>query len=88
MATTPFLCRVAAVLSEAWDFIDKRDIDKHAIAWSTFAFTIYLTDWALEYVFAHPDKPGLELAAVVAAVLLPWTPVQKYVFEDYFKRNP
>lgn len=78
-------CWLAKRLSETWDFVDRRDIDKHVTAWAVFGMTFYLGDWVLDYVFAHPDKPGLEVAAIVTAIMLPWTPVQAAVIKWYFE---
>ena len=80
-----WLCWIAARCSQCWDFIDKRDIDKHLVTWWSFYVTFYLLDWALEYVFKHPDKPGLEVAAIVGAIMLPWTPVQGAIVKWYFE---
>jgi len=74
-------------LAALWDWVDQRDIDKHALAIATFWYTIYLIDWVLEYVFTNPTKSGVEVGLVVAAILLPWTPVQGYVFKWYFERK-
>jgi hypothetical protein len=80
-----FLCVVAQRFSQAWDFIDKRDIDKHVTAWLSFYITWFLINWILNFVWVYPDKPGLEVAAIVAAVLMPWTPVQAAVVKWYFE---
>jgi hypothetical protein len=76
-----WLFEVAGAL---WDFVDKRDIDKHIVAWWSFYVTYTLVYWSLEYVFKHPDKPGLEMAAIIGAILLPWTPVQGAIVKWYF----
>lgn len=55
------------------------------MSWAVFGMTFYLGDWVLDYVFAHPEKPGLEVAAVVTAIMLPWTPVQAAVIKWYFE---
>lgn len=78
------LCKVALRAGQFWDFIDQRDIDKHLIAWATFYITYFLLNWVLNFVWVYPDKPGLEVAAIVAAVLMPWTPVQGAVIKWYF----
>lgn len=72
-------------LSAFFDWFDNRDIDKHLMVWATFAVTCYLMYWVTEYVWAHSDKSGLDVGAVVAALLLPWTPVQAKVIDWYFK---
>ena len=80
-----WLCWVALRLADLWDWFDKRDIDKHLMAWATFSATCYVGYWGTEFVWAHPDKPGLEVAAIVGALLLPWTPMQAKVIQWYFE---
>lgn len=77
-------CWIAQRLSDIWNFIDARDIDKHAMAWAVFAVTCYQIFWVMEFVWDHPEKPGLEVGAIVAALMLPWTPVQAAVISWYF----
>mgnify|MGYP001615475543 FL=1 len=79
-----FWCWLAARAADAWDFIDKRDIDKHIMSWAVFGMTFYVVDWVIDFVYAHPDKPGFEIAAIVAALMVPWTPVQAAVIKWYF----
>lgn len=78
-------CWTAARLSEFWDFIDKRQIDVHLVCWAFLALTGYVVFWAMEYVWQHPDKPGLEVAAIVGAVTLPLTWIMPKIIEQYFK---
>lgn len=79
-----FFCTLALRFSQLWDFIDKRDIDKHMMSWAVFGITCYMLYWSMEFVWSHPDKPGLEVGAIVAALMLPWTPVQAKVIQWYF----
>ena len=72
-------------LTRLWDWIDNRDIDKHVMAWATYYVTIRIVAWAAEFIEDNPDKPGLEVAAIVTAVTLPWTPVQAAVIRWYFE---
>lgn len=80
-----FWCTLALRFSQFWDFVDKRDLDKHAMSWATFYITWKIVEWATHFVANHPDKPGLEVAAILGAVMLPWTPVQAAVVNWYFK---
>ncbi len=80
-----FLYGLALRASQAWDWIDQRDIDKHIMAWAVFVMTYYIVFWSLEYIWAHPDKPGLEVGAIIAAVMVPWAPVQAAVIKWYFE---
>jgi len=80
-----FWCSLALRFSEAWDFIDARDIDKHALSLSVFGMTVYIVYWCMEFIWAHPDKPGLEVAAMVAAIMVPWNGVQAAAIKWYFE---
>lgn len=74
---------VASFLSSCWDFIDKRDIDKHAICWSVFYVTIKLLIWTCHFAATSP-RPGMEVAAIIGAVWGPWSLVQGGVINWYF----
>jgi len=71
-------------LSLFWNWIDARDIDKHAMSWAVFGITCYMLYWTMEFIWAHPEKPGLEIGAIIAALMVPWTPVQAAVIRWYF----
>lgn len=83
-----WLCWAAARAGDFWNFIDKRDIDKHVTAAAIIVFfvieTTKLTEWGLDYAnvwlgtaAASPTHavavPGSEVALVLAAVLGPWS---------------
>ncbi len=72
-------------LARFWEFVDKRQIDVHLMAWAVFSLGSYVSFWAMEFVWAHPDKPGLEVAAIVGAIMLPITPMVAKVVDWYFK---
>jgi hypothetical protein len=80
-----WLCWVALRLADLWDFIDKREIDKHAISATVLWFSFRITEWAMQFVSTHPEKSGVEAAAVIAAVLLPWSGVQAGAIAWVFK---
>lgn len=80
-----WLCWLALRSSQLWDFIDERDIDKHAMAWAVFWMTCYVTKWALDFVWIYPDKSGIEVSAQIAAVMVPWSGVQAIVIKWYFE---
>ena len=83
-----FWCALALRLSQLWQFIDDRDIDKHAMAWAVFYVTLELLHWTLNFVWVYPEKPGLEVAAIVGAIMATWTPVQAIVIKWYFEARP
>lgn len=94
-----FWCAVARRFSDVWDFIDDRDIDKHATALSIITFflwgTVKLTQWGMHYADAWMEAakvhaiPGTEVALVLGAVLGPWSllvgAVLSFVVSFYFK---
>lgn len=72
-----------AWLTRLWDWIDKRDIDKHAVAWAFLIGTGKVTAWAT-YFAEYSQRPGLETAAVIAAATAPFMAVQAVVIKWYF----
>ena len=71
-----------------WDWIDKRDVDKHVVVMIVLYGTKILTDWAMAYAMLHHDKPGLEVAAVIAAVTGPYMALQTACIKFYFDARP
>jgi hypothetical protein len=67
-----------------WDWIDKRDIDKHVVSIVVLYGTKILTSWAMAFATAHADKPGLEIAAIIAAVTGPYMALQAAAIKFYF----
>lgn len=76
--------RCLAVVGYLWDWIDKRQIDKHALSVAIFYGTIRLTEWAMAFAEGHPAKPGVELAAIIAAVTAPYMALQAAAVKFYF----
>lgn len=84
-----FWCVVALRLSQFWDFIDKRDIDKHATAVAIITAyvtgTFYIMLWAMRFVerwlsaaelvdgAEQKAIAGSEVAMVLTAMLGPWS---------------
>lgn len=79
------LCWIAGRLSQMWDWIDKRDIDKHAISVGIFWGTYRLTDWAIAFASASHARGGVEIAAIIAAVTGPYMALQAAAIAFYFK---
>lgn len=80
-----WMCVAAQRLREFWDWIDKRQIDAYAISLAILFGTVRITDWAMDFVDNHPDVDGLKAAAIMAAVMAPWSALQgaalKFLFE-------
>ena len=78
-----FLCSLALRFSQAWDFIDKRDIDKHTVSIVIMYGTYELTRWAMRFA-EHGDRPGIEVAAIIGAVFGPYMLLQGAAIKWYF----
>ncbi len=72
-------------LTRAWDWVDERDIAKHAVSLAILFGTIRVTHWAMGYASAETDKSGVEVAAVIAAVSAPYMALQAAAIGFYFK---
>lgn len=71
-------------LTRIWDWIDNRDIDKYAV---TFVI-LYGTKTTMEWSFHFADKsplPGMEIAAIIAAVCAPYMALQAAAIKWYFE---
>lgn len=79
-----FWCRTVHHLSQFWDWVDERQIDAHAVNAITMYGTVKITTWAMRFA-ENGDRPGIEVAAIIAAVSGPWAVLQaalvKFVFE-------
>jgi hypothetical protein len=73
-------------LTRAWDWIDARDIDKHALSIGIFYGTVKITEWAISYAQAAAalGRPGLDTAAVLGAVTAPYMALQAMALKWYF----
>lgn len=72
-------------LERLWDWVDKRQIDKHVLSVGIFYGTVKLTGWAMLYASTHPDKPGIDIAAIIAAVTAPYMALQAAAIKFYFE---
>jgi hypothetical protein len=83
-----WLCWVAARASQAWDWVDRRQIDAHLISAIVLWGTIKITSWAMHFA-SEGDRPGIEVAAIIGAVMIPWSALQaaaiKFIFETRTK---
>lgn len=79
------LCWLALRAGQFWDFVDKRDIDKHTVSVAIMYGTVKITGWAMLYADLANGKPGLEVAAILGAVLAPWMALQAAAIRWYFE---
>lgn len=68
-------------LTRIWDWIDKRDIDKHVSSWVIIYGTLRITEWCFQYA---RDFPNMETAAIIAAITVPWSALQMASLKWYF----
>lgn len=78
-------CWLAQRAADFWDWIDKRDIDKHLVSVTILWGTWKLTEWAMAFAAANPAKPGIELAAIIGAVTAPYLALQAAALAFYFR---
>lgn len=71
-----------------WDFVDARDIDKHAVSVAIMFGTYSIIRWSMGYADANIGKPGIDVAAVLAAVNAPYMALQAAAISFYFNSRP
>ena len=71
-------------LTRGWDWIDERNIDKHAVSIVILWGTWRVTEWAMAYAAIEADRTGIEVAAVIAAVMAPYMALQAGALKWYF----
>ena len=67
-----------------WDWIDARQVDRHIVCLIVLFGTWRITIWAMHFAEAGA-RPGLEVAAILAAVFAPYMLLQTAVVAFYFK---
>jgi hypothetical protein len=73
-----------APFTHFWDWVDERDIDKGVISLVILYGTWELTRWAMDYAM-NGQRPGLEIAAIIAAVTTPYMALQGAAIKFYFE---
>ena len=72
------------IVVKFFDWVDRRDIDKHAVSIVILYGTAILTKWAMHYA-EQGNRPGLEVAAIIAAVTAPYMALQAAAIGFYFR---
>ena len=75
-------------VSRIWDWLDQRQMDKHVLSLGVFCGTVKLTEWAMVFAAAQHEKPGMEVAAIIAAVTAPYMALQAAAIKYYFESRP
>ena len=75
-------------MSAFWDFVDSRFIVRRITLFVMLAVSVQTVHWAM--VFAETsERPGADVAMIIAAVMGPVAALQKFVGDMYSQgRNP
>jgi len=80
-----FWCRVALRTHQFWNWVDERQIDAHLYSLAILYGTYFAMRWCMHYADLNAGRPGLEVAAVIGAVMAPVSVLQsaaiKFLFE-------
>lgn len=69
-------------MNRFWDWIDKRGVVRRVVLGIAVWMTWRATVWATAFAQAS-DKPGIEVAAIIAAATAPLTLFTAAVFKAY-----
>lgn len=73
------------MISRMWDWIDRRQIDKHIVAIVVLYGTKIITSWAMQYANDHHNNEnGMAIAAIIGSVSAPYMALQAAVIKFYF----
>lgn len=78
-------------LTRLWDWVDRREVDKHTVSICVLYGTVVVTRWAMNFaeVQSSLGRGGTEIAAIIAAVLGPYSLLQAAAIKFYFdNRTP
>ena len=82
-----WLGRIFLIGAGLWEWIDKRQIDQHAVSVVILYGTWTITKWAMAFGAAANGIPGLEKAAIIGAVVTPYSALQAAAIKWYFERG-
>lgn len=72
------------VLERFWTWIDERGIIRRVVLGTAIWMTWDVSQWAMHYV-EQSTRPGIDLAAIIAAVTGPVTVFGGFVFKAYIE---
>jgi len=78
------MVRFFLMLQRFWNWVDDRDIDKHAVSIAIMYGTVTIIKWSMSFAEAHADKPGSDIALIIAAVNAPYMALQAIAIKYYF----
>jgi hypothetical protein len=74
----------AGWITRFYDWVDDRQIDKHLVSVVILFGTVIVTKWAMHFA-EEGNRPGLEVAAIIAAVTGPYCALQAAAISFYFR---
>src|SRR3990167_1423681 len=66
-----------------WDWIEYHRVDSLSVIIVSLWLTIRVVEWAMNYADEHYEVEGLQIAAIIGAVLTPWGIMQAALFKFY-----
>ena len=66
-----------------WDWFEQHHIDSLAVVVVTLWLTWDVIQWAMGFADEHYEIEGLQIAAIIGAVLTPWGLMQTAMFAFY-----
>lgn len=70
------------MLEKFWNWVDSRAAVRRIVLGVTLYLTWHSYLWAAAYAMSS-DRPGMEVATIIAAVLAPISVLQGHVFKAY-----
>jgi len=74
--------------SKFWNWIDDRQVDKHVASAIIMLGTVKVLSWAMVFAHDNPTRPGMDVAAIIAAVEAPYMALQSFALNFYFSSRP
>lgn len=72
------------MLERFWDWVDARAIIRRTVLFVVLWMTWRVTEWSFSFAFdAMNAGKGMEVAAMLAAVTMPFAALQAFVFKWY-----
>lgn len=66
-----------------WNWVERHHIDSLAVIIVTLWLTVKVIGWAMDFADEHYSEAGLQIAAIIGAVLTPWGIMQAALFKFY-----
>lgn len=67
-----------------WDWVDRRAVVRRIMTLGTFAMTVWVIQWAMDFASASP-RSGADVAMILGAIMVPLNALQGFMFASYAK---